>query len=59
MTRETWTRILEDIFSFERDPGLGRVLFIAILAIVTIIVALYLKRQDKKDEEERNNTENR
>lgn len=50
MTREQWARILEDIFSFERDPGLGRVLFIAFFAIVTIIVAIYLKRKDKKDE---------
>lgn len=59
MTHEQWARILEDIFSFERDPGLGRVLFIALLLVITIIVAIHLKRQDAKDEEERNDTNNR
>jgi len=58
MTHEQWIRILEDIFSFERDPGLGRILFILLFAIITIIVAIYLKIQDKKNEEEKNNTNN-
>ena len=58
MTREQWSRILEEIFSFERDPELGRVLFIAILAVITIIVAIHLKRQDARNEEKRDDTDN-
>lgn len=48
MTHEQWIRILENIFSFERDPGLGRILFILLFAIITVIVAIYFKIQDKK-----------
>jgi len=58
MTREGWAAILEEIFSFERDPELGRLLFIALLALISIIVAIYLKIQGKKDEEKGNNTNN-
>lgn len=52
MTREGWAAILEDIFSFERDPGTGRVLFIVLFAIITVIVAIYLKVKDKDGEHE-------
>ena len=58
MAQEQWARILEDIFSFERDPGLGRVLFIAVLAVITIIVAIHLKRRDARNEEKRDDTDN-
>lgn len=52
MTREGWAAILEDIFSFERDPGTGRALFILLFAIITVIVAIYLKVKDKDGEHE-------
>ena len=60
MTREGWAAILEEIFSFERDPELGRLLFIALLALISIIVAAYLKIKDRdsENEEERSNKEN-
>lgn len=52
--------ILEDIFSFERDPMLGRLLFIALLALISLIVAVHEKIHNKggDDEEERNDKDN-
>ena len=60
MIREGWAAILEEIFSFERDPELGRLLFIALLALISIIIAAYLKIKDRdsKNEKERSNKEN-
>ena len=43
---------LEDIFSFERDPMLGRLIFIALLALISAIVAIHEKLHKGGDDEE-------
>lgn len=52
--------ILEDIFSFERDPMLGRLLFIGSLVLISLIVAIHEKvhSKDGDNEEERNDNNN-
>lgn len=52
--------ILEDIFSFERDPMLGRLLFIGLLALILLIVAVHEKihSKDGDNEEERSDKDN-
>lgn len=50
MTHEQWANIMEDIFSFERYPGLGAALFLSLMGITLVTVAIYLKVQDNKSE---------
>lgn len=49
MTQGQWASILEDIFSFERDPGLGRILFLLLLAIIAIVVVAWCEYNESKN----------
>ena len=44
MTREQLARILEYTFNFEKDPWIGRIVFLAILLIVFAICAIKVLR---------------
>lgn len=52
MTREQWVYILENIFSFEKDPFIGRAIFVLLIVIGWVALGVYVTKPDKKDDDD-------
>lgn len=50
MTREQWVYILENIFSFEKDPFIGRAILVLLVFIGWVVMGIYIIKDKKGDD---------